>query len=164
MHTKKPIYMRYKQACGICGRRKSLYKRHQIILSANNSFMYDGAEKYLQFESSMHGRNARVNTISSKIWFLFIALTVVVVVGSPTTDLLESVDCSFRDAISQMLRPKERSIQLEISVRQAKHDSHARDNVKHDLESLLEQIFQFFLLFSLLRELSPFLLNELNAF
>ena len=77
MRTKKPIYMRYKQACGICGRRKSLYKRHQIILSANNSFMYDGAEKYLQFESSMHGRNARVNTISSKIWFLFIALTVV---------------------------------------------------------------------------------------
>ena len=63
-----------------------------------------------------------------------------VVVGSPTTDLLESVDCSFRDAISQMLRPKERSIQLEISVRQAKHDSYARDNVKHDLESLLEQI------------------------
>ena len=43
-------------------------------------------------------------------------------------------------AISQMLRPKERSIQLEISVRQAKHDSYARDNVKHDLESLLEQI------------------------
>ena len=78
--------------------------------------------------------------ISSRVWFLFIALTVVVVVGSPTTDLLESVDCSFRDAISQMLRPKERSIQLEISVRQAKHDSHARDNVKHDLESLLEQI------------------------
>ena len=53
MHTKKPIYMRYKQACGICSRRKSLYKRHQIIPSANNSFMYDGAEKYLQFESSM---------------------------------------------------------------------------------------------------------------
>ena len=29
--------------------------------------------------------------ISSKIWFLFIALTVVVFVGSPTMDLLESV-------------------------------------------------------------------------
>ena len=36
--------------------------------------------------------------------------------------------------------PKQRSIQLEISVRQAKHDSLALDNVKHDLESLLEQI------------------------
>ena len=35
--------------------------------------------------------------ISSKIWFLFIALTVVVVVGSPTTNLLESVDCLLRD-------------------------------------------------------------------
>ena len=34
--------------------------------------------------------------ISSKVWFLFIALTVVVVVGSPTTDLLESVDCLLR--------------------------------------------------------------------
>ena len=31
--------------------------------------------------------------ISSKICFLFIALTVMVVVGSPTKDLLESVDC-----------------------------------------------------------------------
>ena len=45
MRTKKPIYMRYKQACGICGRRKSSYKRHRIIPSAINPFMYDGAEK-----------------------------------------------------------------------------------------------------------------------
>ena len=37
--------------------------------------------------------------ISSKVWFLFIALTVVVVVGSPTTDLLESVDCLLRDCV-----------------------------------------------------------------
>ena len=42
---KKTIYMRYKQACGICGRRKSSYKRHRIIPSAKNPFMYDGAEK-----------------------------------------------------------------------------------------------------------------------
>ena len=37
--------------------------------------------------------------ISSKVWFLFIALTVVMVVGSPTTNLLESlsVDCLLRD-------------------------------------------------------------------
>ena len=33
----------------------------------------------------------------SKVWFLLIALTVVVVVGSPKTDLLESVDCLVRD-------------------------------------------------------------------
>ena len=45
MRTKNPIYMRYKQACGICGRRKSSYKRHRIIPSAKNPFMYDGAEK-----------------------------------------------------------------------------------------------------------------------
>ena len=37
--------------------------------------------------------------ISSKVWVLFIALTVVVVVGSPTTDLLESVDCLLRDCV-----------------------------------------------------------------
>ena len=51
-----------------------IYKRHRIIPSAKNPFMY-------------------------KIWFLFIALTVVVVVGSPTTDLLESVDCLLRDCV-----------------------------------------------------------------
>ena len=35
--------------------------------------------------------------ISSKVWFLFIALTVVMVVGSPTTDLLEAVECLLRE-------------------------------------------------------------------
>ena len=40
---------------------------------------------------------AMVALISSMVWFLFIALTVVVVVGTPTTPLLESVDCLFRD-------------------------------------------------------------------
>ena len=34
MRTKNPIYMRYKQACGIWGYRKSSYKRHRIIPSA----------------------------------------------------------------------------------------------------------------------------------
>ena len=49
-----------------------------------------------QFESSIAAMAA---LISSKVWFLFIALTVVVVVGSPTTDLLESVDCLLRDCV-----------------------------------------------------------------
>ena len=40
---------------------------------------------------------AMVAIISSKVWFLFIALTVVMVVGSPTTNLMESVDCLLRD-------------------------------------------------------------------
>lgn len=35
--------------------------------------------------------------ISSKVWFLLNALTVVAVVGFPTTDLLEFVDCLLRD-------------------------------------------------------------------
>ena len=61
--------------------------------------------------------------ISSKVWFLFIALTVVVVVGSLTTDLLESVDCLLRDCVryfTNARRNNDRRIQLEISVRQAK--------------------------------------------
>ena len=41
----KSPYMRYKQACGICGHRKSSYNRHRIIPSAKKPFMYDGAEK-----------------------------------------------------------------------------------------------------------------------
>ena len=45
MRTKKPIYMRCKQACGIWGDRRSSYKRHRIIWSAKKPFMYDGAEK-----------------------------------------------------------------------------------------------------------------------
>ena len=42
---KEAIYMRYKQACGTWGYRKSSYKRHRIIPSAKNPFMYDRAER-----------------------------------------------------------------------------------------------------------------------
>ena len=55
--------------------------------------MYDEAEKYLQFESSMA---AMAVLISSKVWVLFITFAVMVVFGSPTMDLLESVDCLLR--------------------------------------------------------------------
>ena len=112
MRTKNPIYMRYKQACGIWGYRKSSHKRHRIIPSAKNPFMYDGAEKWRQFQSSMAVMAA---LISSKIWFLFIGLTVVVIVGSPTTDLLESVDLSLERLCTLFHKcwPKQRSIQLE---------------------------------------------------
>ena len=61
--------------------------------------------------------------ISSKVWFLFIAHTVVVVVGSLTKDLLESVDCLLRNCVryfTNASRNNDRRIQLEISVRQAK--------------------------------------------
>ena len=54
------------------------------------------SSEYLQFESSMATMAA---LISSKTCFLFIALTVVVV-RSPTTDLLESVHCLLRDCES----------------------------------------------------------------
>ena len=68
----------------------------ELYRQQKTPFMYDGADKWLQFELSMAAMPA---LISSKIWFFFIALTVVVVVGSPTTDLLESVDCLLRDCV-----------------------------------------------------------------
>ena len=53
--------------------------------------MYIRAERLLQFELCMAAIEEGFN------WFLFIALTVVLVVGSPATDLLESVDFLLRD-------------------------------------------------------------------
>ena len=41
----KSPYMRYKQACGICGHRKSSFRKHRIIPSAKNPFMYDPDER-----------------------------------------------------------------------------------------------------------------------
>ena len=43
----------------------------------------------------MHGRDSRVNFEQG--CFLFVALTVVVVVGCPTTNFLEFVDCLLKD-------------------------------------------------------------------
>ena len=59
MRTKKPIYMRYKQACGICGRRKSSYKRHWIIPSAKTPSCTMELKSNLVWIK--HGCNARVN-------------------------------------------------------------------------------------------------------
>ena len=45
MRTKKPIYMRFKQACvyGVTESRR--IRGTELYCSAKNSFMYDGAEK-----------------------------------------------------------------------------------------------------------------------
>ena len=49
----------------------------------------------------MHGHNGRIVPSVARFGsVIFIALTVVVVVGSPTTDLLESMDCLLRDCES----------------------------------------------------------------
>ena len=60
--------------------------------------------------------------ISSKIWFLFIAPSVVVVVGSPTTLCWKAWNVSWETvyAISQMLT--ETTIDSVRNQRQAKHD------------------------------------------
>ena len=100
--------------------------------------------------------------ISSKVWFLFIAPTVVLFVGSPAHGFVGIRGLSLERLCTLFHKcwPKQRSIQSEISVRQAKHDSakttidpvrndrlsgqtrliSSCDNVKHDFESLLEQI------------------------
>ena len=54
--------------------------------------------------------------ISSKVWFVFIALKVVEVVGFPTTDLLVSVDCLLRDCMRVC---KKMVIYLEIKTPQS---------------------------------------------
>ena len=88
MRTKKPIYMRYKQGGGIWVHRKSSYKRHRIIPSA----------KSLSCAMELKSNFSLNQAWLEQGWVLVIALTVVVVVGSPTTDLLESVDCLLRDS------------------------------------------------------------------
>ena len=60
MRTKKLIHMRYKQACGICGRRKSSYKRHRIIPSAKKPLHARWSWKVTPVWIK-HGRNGRVN-------------------------------------------------------------------------------------------------------
>ena len=80
--------MRYKQACvygvtesrGIRG--TELYRQQKVLSCA------------MELKSNFSLNQAWLE----KGWVLVIALTVVVVVGSPTTDLLESVDCLLRDS------------------------------------------------------------------
>ena len=88
--------------------------------------------------------------ISSKVWFLFNALTVV--------DLLESVDCLLRDCVRIPRMLTEKTID---SVRNERLTGQTRlisscDNVEHDLESLLEQIgFSSFLSLGRIIAFSP---------
>ena len=96
MRTKEPIYTRYKQACGIWVTERRHIRGTELYRQQKNPSCTMGLKSNFSFESSMAAMAA---FISSKIWFLFIALTVVVVVGSPTTDLLQSVDCLLRDCV-----------------------------------------------------------------
>ena len=150
-HKKSP-YIRYKQACvyGVTESRR--IRGTKLYRQQRKPFMYDRAESNFSLNQAMAA------SISSKVWFLFIALTVVVVVGYPTTDLLESVDCLLTVyAISQMLT--ETTIDSVRNVRPwlAKHTLiSSSDNVKHDLESLLEQIgFSSFLSLARIITFSP---------
>ena len=68
--------------------------------------------------------------ISSKVWFLFITLTVVVVAGSPTTDLLESVDCFLRDCVRYFTNAQtETSWETQGQIAGAKESLNGRENI-----------------------------------
>ena len=149
---KKPIYMRYKQAYGIWGHRKSSYKRHQINTVCKKTLHVRWSRKV----TSVWICNGRVNFEQG-----------LVLIHCPHTSggcwlsdngFFGSLGLSFERLCTLFHKcwPKQRSIQLEINVRQAKHDLQARDNVKHDLESLLEQIgFSSFLSLARIITFSP---------
>ena len=112
---KKPIYMSYKQACGICGFRKSWYKRHRIIPSAKKPLHVRWSWKVTSVWIK-HGRNARVNFEQD-----------VVLIHCPHSSggcWLPNNGLSLERLCTLFHKCwlKQRSIQLEINVRQAKHD------------------------------------------
>ena len=135
---KTPIYKRYKQACvyGVTESRRircTELDRQQKPVHVRWSWKI--ASAWIK-----HGRNGRVNFEQG-----------LVLIHCPHSSggcwLPDNGFVGIRGLSLERLCtlfhecwPKQRSIQLEISVRRAKHDSWARDNIKHDLESLLEQI------------------------
>ena len=97
------IYMRTKKPY-ICVTNK------HVVYAVAESLRIRGTELYRQQKTSSCTMELKSNIvwikhaampalIWSKICFLFIVLTVVMVVGSPTTDLLESMDCLLRDCV-----------------------------------------------------------------
>ena len=122
MRTKKPIYMHCKQACGIWGQGKSSCKRHRNYTASKNPLHVRWRWKVTS-DWIKHGRNDRVNFeqglvlihchhSSSGCWF-------------PDNGFVGIRGLSLERLCTLFHKcwPKQRSIQLEISVRQAKHDS-----------------------------------------
>ena len=98
--------------------------------------------------------------ISSRVCFFFIALTIVVVVGSPTTDLLESVDCLLRDCVPYFTNADRKNDRFSWKW------ASDRQNTTYKLVIMWNMTLRVYLnrsvslLFSLSHELSPFLLHE----
>ena len=88
---KANIYAFYKQAC-VCRVTESRSIRGTELDRQQKT---PSCMKELKSNFSLN----QAWPLSSKVWFLFMALTAVVVVRSPTTDLLESVDCLLRDRV-----------------------------------------------------------------
>ena len=182
MRTKKPIYMRYKQACGIWGHRKSSYKRAPNYTVSKKRVRWSWKVTSVWIK---HARNGRVNFVQDLVlihcphssgccWLPYNVF--VGILWLPLERL-----CT----LLHKCWPKQRSIQLEIrgrlsctglrwwrtkepllfwlglgnrvlSDRQNTTHNWARDNVKHDLESLLEQIdFSSFLSLARIITFSP---------
>ena len=122
MRTKKPIYMRYEKACGIWGHRKSSYKRRRNISSAKKPLHVRWSWRVTSVWSN-HGCNGRVNFEQG-----------LVLIHCPHSSggcwLPDNGFVGIRGLSLERLCtlfhecwPKQRSIQLEISVWQTKHDS-----------------------------------------
>ena len=117
------IYMRYKQACGIWGHRKSSYKRAPNYTVSKKRVRWSWKVTSVWIK---HGRNGRVNFVQGLVlihcphssggcWLPYNGF-----VGIRWLPLERP--CT----LLHKCWPKQRSIQLEIpeiSVRQAKHDS-----------------------------------------
>ena len=122
MRTKTPIYMRYKQACGIWGHRKLSYKTHRIIPSTKKPLHVRWSWKVTSVWIK-HGRNGRVNFEQGLV--LIHCPHSSGVCWLPDNELVGIRGLSLERLCTLFHEcwPKQRSIQLEISVRQAKHDS-----------------------------------------
>ena len=115
------IYMRYKQACGICGHRKSSYKSHWIIPSVKNPLHVRWSWNVTSVWIN-HGCNGRVHFEQGLILIHCPQSS-----GGcrlPDNGFVGSRGLSLERLCTLFLKCwlKQRSIQLEIRVRHAKHD------------------------------------------
>ena len=96
---KKFIHMRYKKACVYWVTESRRIRGTELYRQQKTPSCTIELKSNFSLNQAWPQPAAKAALISSKVWFLFITLTVAVVVDSPTTDLLESVDCLLRDCV-----------------------------------------------------------------
>ena len=91
--------MRYKQACVYWVTESRRIRGTELYRQQKTPSCTMELKSNFSLNQAWPQPVATAALISSKVWFLFITLTVAVVVDSLTTDLLESVDCLLRDCV-----------------------------------------------------------------